>query len=347
MAKSPDVTADNLEDIAVDVPMDDLDLSMDQDISVADDPHISLQEIELADEVVDTLEESFVDDSLDGMDSLEEETAASGQDSLDAASTDELSEEDFSDVEIEISDTDLADDVSTLVSMPDSAPKNIASYDGPKNQDLSESVIDAGDVLNTPRITVAETKDKANVVAQELEQDTEDADFAMLSNSIDTIEKESEESITSQNNLNEGAKYLDSDESSTEGSEDDSSYELIDHENLEDLEAIEDDAHSDEHDDEHFDVTEHLPLSEIVTAKQFSKKSKKPSKAAWTIASFDVDDQGCPMITWTNGISVTVTQEAIAMGKIRIGGNELRISNTGSGVLVEIDGVRMLLPLAA
>ena len=70
-------------------------------------------------------------------------------------------------------------------------------------------------------------------------------------------------------------------------------------------------------------------------------------KKSWSIASFDMDDQGAPVITWSNGVALTLTTEAIGNGSLRVGGHELRITQKDSGIQVEVDGLKMFLPVAA
>ncbi len=107
------------------------------------------------------------------------------------------------------------------------------------------------------------------------------------------------------------------------------------------------DGHDDDHDDEIFDVHDHLPLSEVVATRKIQPGKAMAATKSWAIASFDTDDQGLPVITWSNGMALTLTAEVIGNGSLRIGGHELRITPKDSGIQVEVDGMKMFLPVAA
>ena len=66
-----------------------------------------------------------------------------------------------------------------------------------------------------------------------------------------------------------------------------------------------------------------------------------------SIHAFDIDDAGNPVITWSNGITLTLTHDAVQAGCIRFCGHEINITQSSTGVHVEVDGLRMFLPNAA
>jgi Nitrite and sulphite reductase 4Fe-4S domain len=339
---------EGIADIAVASESDDLSLTMDSDISVADGPCVSLQEIELADETFEDLDAA--EDGISNETELAFEEACFDADETPAAKNpgQELpGDADFGELEIKISDEDLANDVSGLApASSNSSPVAFAS--APQAEALSDLVIDAGDILNRSN-AIAAVSEELNS-DDELSANEEDEALAQLSDSISAQEQESPEELASHNNLDDGVNLLTSSELSLDAEEETSDYEFVDEDDSELSADGEHDRHDDDAGENDFDVHDHLPLSEIVATKikHFTREATLPNKkASWVIASFDVDEQGCPVISWTNGISVTVTEEAIAMGSIKIGGHNLRISDTHGGVLVEIDGVRMLLPAAA
>ena len=70
-------------------------------------------------------------------------------------------------------------------------------------------------------------------------------------------------------------------------------------------------------------------------------------KKSWSISAFDLDDAGSPVISWSNGVVLTLTQDAIEEGTIKFCGNDIRVTRSPIGINVEIDGMRMFLPTAA
>jgi Nitrite and sulphite reductase 4Fe-4S domain len=380
VANAPTKMAMELEEITVSPTEQGHDFSMPDDISVVDEPEMNLPEIELA--------AGPLEDSFDEIDDLTEESFAEGFETLstpDMASmppphADLEIASDVSDLELsadvsnlelaaDVSDLELAADASEMELVDDDAISELVegqpsaeSMNKPQGTEhLSDSVIDAGDVLRgnssqdsapsiaqaSDEITVAESTE---LVMSESDQDVE---VAKISEGI-TAQDDISEDQQAQIDRDEGASLL---ESSSVSLEDDSDIQTQDYELVADeLEEAHSESHSaaantemdhDESEGEHFEVTDHLPLSEIVTTKNFAPRKMAPHKSHWTISSFDVDDQGSPIITWTNGIAITVTRESIAKGSFRIGGNELKISKSGDGVIVEVDGVRMFLPIAA
>lgn len=71
------------------------------------------------------------------------------------------------------------------------------------------------------------------------------------------------------------------------------------------------------------------------------------SKKSSSFAGFDVDDNGNPVITWSNGTILTLTPAAIEGEVIKFFGHDIRISRDSTGLNVEVDGIRMFLPIAA
>ncbi len=103
--------------------------------------------------------------------------------------------------------------------------------------------------------------------------------------------------------------------------------------------------------DDEFDIHDHLPLSEVVAAKRITPQilpsKHQQSKASWSVAGFDLDEHGAPVVLWSNGASMTITAEAVELGTIRVGSREIRVVKKEGGLQVEVDGVKMFLPEAA
>ena len=348
-AASSASSASSLTDITVASESDDLGLVMDSDISVAEGPQVSLQEIELADEAFAELEAAD-DGGSNETASAFAQACVVAQETQEEVDPEGLPlDDDLSEMEISISDDDLADDVSALGKTSNVPPPVVTAPAAPQPHALEDSVIDAGDVLKSAHVANSSNAQETDFQS-ELSASEEDEALARMTDCIESHEKESPDDLASHHNLNQGIDLLTSSEPSIDAEVATLNHEFVD-ENTSELSAdSENGAFEDETSEKEFDVHDHLPLSEIVTtkSKHFTRKvASQNKKTPWVIASFDVDEQGCPIISWTNGVSVTVTDEAIAMGSVKIGGHDLRISDTEAGVLVEIDGVRMLLPAAA
>lgn len=88
-------------------------------------------------------------------------------------------------------------------------------------------------------------------------------------------------------------------------------------------------------------------LSQVSTSPREETSDDPTSKQKWSVVEFDIDEDGNPVISWSNGVTTTLSREVISRGKLRIGGRELRVSRTARGVQVEVEGMRILLPQAA
>jgi len=88
-------------------------------------------------------------------------------------------------------------------------------------------------------------------------------------------------------------------------------------------------------------------LSQVTTSLREETSDKPTFTHQWSVVEFDIDEDGNPVISWSNGVTTTISREIISRGKLRIGGRELQISRTTRGVQVEVDGMRILLPQAA
>lgn len=74
---------------------------------------------------------------------------------------------------------------------------------------------------------------------------------------------------------------------------------------------------------------------------------KEKNKAKLAVQSFDFDDDGNPVIAWSNGILLTLTPEAVIAGQIKFCGHDITIKQTRDGTRIQVDGISMLLPSAA
>ena len=182
-----------------------------------------------------------------------------------------------------------------------------------------------------------------------LDENSEDAMEAALSASI-AAQKDLSEDNTSDAVRDEGVSLLESSSASLVDDETKGSLTQT-VESSEDPLTIDQGDHDEDADGEDFDVHDHLPLSEVVATKKITpeKVSRTLSvpKKSWAIAGFDLDDLGAPIISWTNGATMTITSEAIAHGVLRVGGHSIFVAQKDGGLQVEVDGVRMFLPVAA
>ena len=88
-------------------------------------------------------------------------------------------------------------------------------------------------------------------------------------------------------------------------------------------------------------------LGQVSSSLREETSDDPTTKQKWSVVEFDIDEDGNPVISWSNGVTTTISREVISRGKIRIGGRELRVSRTARGVQVEVEGMRILLPQAA
>lgn len=113
--------------------------------------------------------------------------------------------------------------------------------------------------------------------------------------------------------------------------------------------------------DDEFESTnphDHLPLSEVVgtsavkgsspTLIHSTPAATPPKKSGgWSFAGFDIDGNSNPVISFANGVQITLTEEAIANGSINIGGHTITLASINGGIELKMDGMKMFLPKAA
>lgn len=117
----------------------------------------------------------------------------------------------------------------------------------------------------------------------------------------------------------------------------------------------------DEFEDSITDPRDHLPLSEVVgtanrpleptpirqSVMQESAKAHKKSSAGWSFAGLDVDVDSNPVLSFSNGVQITLTEDAVANGAIMIGGRQIVLTSVNGGIEMQMDGMKMFLPKAA
>lgn len=104
--------------------------------------------------------------------------------------------------------------------------------------------------------------------------------------------------------------------------------------------------------DSDFTTAELETQPEIATAVKDNTVSiphfqPRPKTQKISLQSFDFDESGSPVITWSNGIQLTLTAAAVNEGNIRFCGHNINISQSTDGIRVQVDGISMLLPSAA
>jgi hypothetical protein len=87
-----------------------------------------------------------------------------------------------------------------------------------------------------------------------------------------------------------------------------------------------------------------VSVETTVAIPQFRKEK---NKAKLAVQSFDFDDDGNPVIAWSNGILLTLTPEAVIAGQIKFCGHDITIKQSRDGTRIQVDGISMLLPSAA
>ena len=112
-----------------------------------------------------------------------------------------------------------------------------------------------------------------------------------------------------------------------------------------------------DHEESTFDIHEHLPLSEVVSTRaratvtpiSDSNNSNREGQKAhgWGFSGIDVDQYGDPVITFLNGIRLTITSAAVDAGEMNIGGHHIVVRDAENGIEVTVDGMRMFMPNAA
>jgi hypothetical protein len=237
--------------------------------------------------------------------------------------------------EISMQELELDDDLSQAAADLQEAPVAEVVAAAPAqnaSDDLSEAAIDAGDALRAQ-----ESAGQVEAVGQ-----SEDMLEAELSASIEA-QKDLLANDTMESASEAGNEILEASNPSLDTSEFD------DHEIISEVDQGDHGDHDDN--DDEFDVNDHLPLSEVVSTSKLT--SMKPAmatltpKKSWSIAGFDMDENGCPVVTWTNGVAITITPAAVEVGSLAVGGHTIQLTKRDGGVNVEIDGVRMFIPVAA
>lgn len=110
------------------------------------------------------------------------------------------------------------------------------------------------------------------------------------------------------------------------------------------------------------DPHDHLPLSEVVGSSPLKSKAptllrgensfeaSAPTKnptSTWSFSGFDIDASANPVISFANGVQITLTEDAIANGSINIGGHQILLASINGGIEIKMDGMKMFLPKAA
>jgi hypothetical protein len=95
------------------------------------------------------------------------------------------------------------------------------------------------------------------------------------------------------------------------------------------------------------DITNRLTNLENDLKKEASDLAQNNIQGAWQLDGFDVDERGNPMVVWKNGIKTIIDCSNQQSGSILVGKRKINFSVINGEVQVELDGIRMVLPLAA
>ena len=242
------------------------------------------------------------------------------------------------------------------------------------DSDMSESTIDVSDVMKSAPLAVspAATATELNIAdAGDLNLDDADlpVDEAAYEQQL-TASIAAQEQLVDQSHSDEEREQAldllsDSETSLDDTNEDNdiadegfagSGIEEISEDlatNAEDSDEFEEFESTDPHD--------HLPLSEVVGTAvkpvaptllrgQNSFETSPPAKKStgtWSFSGFDIDANANPVISFANGVQITLTEEAIANGSVTIGGHNISLASINGGIEIKMDGMKMFLPKAA
>jgi hypothetical protein len=317
-ATSDSISMDSLEEIPVSADssdMSDVQVMVKDEIG-EDSPEISMQELELDDDLSQA--------AADLQEAIETPAA------VEAAPESVVSNEPAVDEEVA-----TPAEIIQVSSEPLEMESSVEPLEQPEVE-FQEDAIDASDVMRASSETakVQESAENEDQLEAELSASIEAQKDLLAGDVIDSPEDQNVGMLEMS-----APAFDDPASQSSEVSE------------ISDAEVI-DSGESEESDhEEEFDVHDHLPLSEVVSTAKISAfkpaSQQAAAKKSWAISGFDMDDQGHPVITWTNGASITITPEAVTLGTLSVCGHTMSLSKTANGVKVEIDGVKMFIPTAA
>jgi dissimilatory sulfite reductase (desulfoviridin) alpha/beta subunit len=95
------------------------------------------------------------------------------------------------------------------------------------------------------------------------------------------------------------------------------------------------------------DITNRLTHLENDLRREASDLVQNNVPGGWELDGFDVDERGNPVVVWKNGIKTIIDCSNQKSGSIFVGKRKINFSVLRGEVQVELDGIRMVLPLAA
>ena len=95
------------------------------------------------------------------------------------------------------------------------------------------------------------------------------------------------------------------------------------------------------------DITNRLAKLETELRTETEHLAGNSNSKPWDFASFDVDERGHPVITWSNGIQTIIDLNAHKSGTFIIGQRKITFRLQSGTVEVDVDGLRVVLPIAA
>jgi dissimilatory sulfite reductase (desulfoviridin) alpha/beta subunit len=95
------------------------------------------------------------------------------------------------------------------------------------------------------------------------------------------------------------------------------------------------------------DISHRLTDLENGLKQNVTQKPPKEQLTPWELAGFDIDLTGNPVILWQNGIKTIIDCKNQKSGRIFVGKRTIKFAVLDSEVHVELDGISMVLPVAA
>jgi dissimilatory sulfite reductase (desulfoviridin) alpha/beta subunit len=108
----------------------------------------------------------------------------------------------------------------------------------------------------------------------------------------------------------------------------------------------------------------HLPLSEMVKSQTKTllddgddgddtnsflenETHQNADSKSWHIAGVDIDTKGSPILTFSNGVELTISNNTVARGHLTIGGQTIKLNDSKQGLEVSIEGMKLVVPRSA
>lgn len=312
-----------------------------------------------------SLSDDFGEDDLDSVEAPHETTAFQANDiDLDALPEVELIDTELTEATIDVSDVMKA---SLANSQSNSTPDDdldLGTLDDLNLDDSGDIALDTT-VASAPSLPVTEETPVENAPVDEADYEQQlTASIAAQEQLVDQTHSD-EERDHALDVLSDTDTSLDDSSFAEDGELVDDQMETASTEDLSEEAPPAPEAIDDFEEFEEFESTnphDHLPLSEVVGTTPLKSAAptllrgqpsfetttpiKKPTNS-WSFSGFDIDASANPVISFANGVQITLTEEAIANGSINIGGHNIILASINGGIEIKMDGMKMFLPKAA